>query len=66
VKKRVYLLRGYSGYPAIRLKRKKDRCGQSSYLFIGGEWKGLEVRVEPFKMKKTTLYYDMKRKVTCE
>jgi hypothetical protein len=66
VKKRVYLLKGYPGFPAIRLKHGKDKCGQARYFFIAGDWGGLEVRVEPYKMVKTTMRYDMKRKVTCE
>lgn len=49
--KTTYCLRGNPDYPAHRVgSPKKDECGQTPWYFIGGEWRGQAVKVEPFKM----------------
>lgn len=52
----IYYLKGDEAYPAVRVGNSKpDKCGQVSWLFIGGEWDGKTVMVEPEKMIPATI-----------
>ena len=47
----IYYRKGDRNYPAHRVGNpKKDKCGQTPWKFIAGEWKGKIIMVDPIKM----------------